>query len=84
MTGWEEVVDELAKIEAKGEHAILIGDINKHVGDLIEENVNDKMTYGGSLIKDLIESNKYILVNIEYTVGLIKKQQFKLQQLFIT
>ena len=27
---------ELKKIEYKGEHVVLLGDMNKHVGDLVE------------------------------------------------
>ena len=44
---------ELAKIEARGEFAIIIGDLNKHVGDLIEGNEDDKVSFGGQFVRDL-------------------------------
>ena len=41
---------------------VILGDINKHVGDIIEGN-HDKVTFGGRLIKKLLETEKYELVN---------------------
>ena len=38
---WNEVVDEIAKIEGKGEHFILISDMNKHLPSL-KENIVEK------------------------------------------
>ena len=59
---WERILKELATIELKGEFSILIGDLNKQVGDLIKGNMV-KSTFGGSLVKELLETEKYILVN---------------------
>ena len=59
---FDRICEELNKIELRGEQAILIGDMNKHVGDIIEGN-SDKITFGGQLIRDLLKSNKYLLVN---------------------
>ena len=52
---------EVLKIEAKNELVVILGDMNKHVGDIIEGN-HDKVTFGGRLIKKLLETEKYELV----------------------
>ena len=59
---WYRILSELKKIELLGEHAILIGDMNKHVGDIIKANHN-KVSHGGKMIRDMINTKKYILVN---------------------
>ena len=64
---WEELLKEVTKVEARGEHLIIVGDQNKHL------NINDngkKDSHGGKLIKDLVNSGEYILVNeTDKTVG---------------
>ena len=59
---WNRIMEEIIKIEAKDEYIVLIGDMNKHVGDVIEGN-SDKITFGGQLIRDLLKTDKYLLVN---------------------
>ena len=59
---WSAIMDQVAKIEALGEWLILIGDLNSHVGELINNN-KDKISYGGKLIRDFVMSGDYILVN---------------------
>ena len=59
---WEEIIEEVRKIEARDEGFLLLGDFNKAVGDIIPNN-NDKITFGGRLIRNFLESDKYILVN---------------------
>ena len=59
---WNAIVEEIFKIESKGEVFLLLGDLNKHVGDLIEGN-HDKVTAGGKLVRDFLSNNEYILVN---------------------
>ena len=41
---WQRIQTELLKIEYKGENVTLIGDQNKHVGDIIDGN-NEKVSY---------------------------------------
>ena len=53
---------ELVKIEVKQELVVLMGDLNKHVGDIIEGN-HSKVTFGGQLIRNLLKTEKYQLVN---------------------
>ena len=42
---------------------MILGDLNRHMGDMIEGNDNDKISFGGQMIRDFTESDKYILVN---------------------
>ena len=42
---------------------MILGDLNRHMGDMIEGNDNDKISFGGQMIRDFSESDKYILVN---------------------
>ena len=59
---WNIIVSELKAIERRGEYSILIGDLNKHVGDVIPGN-NSKRSFGGNKVRDLIKTGKYTLVN---------------------
>ena len=38
------------------------GDQNKHVGDIIDGN-HEKVTFGGQLIRNMLKSDKFVLVN---------------------
>ena len=49
-------------IKSRNESAIVIGDLNKLVGDIVPGN-HTKVSYGGQLVRDLIETEEYILVN---------------------
>ena len=53
---------EMITIEKQGEHVIFIGDLNKHVGNIVKDN-HDKVSYGGNLIRDFLKSNPFILLN---------------------
>ena len=59
---WYRVVTELKKIDYRGEHVVLLGDMNKHVGDLINGN-HEKVSPGGKLIRELLKTKKYVLIN---------------------
>ena len=52
---WYRIVSELKKIELLGEHAMIIGDMNKHVGDIVKGN-HVKVSYGGKLIRELLST----------------------------
>ena len=45
-----------------GELSVVCGDLNKHVGDFITGN-NSKVSFGGSLLRNFLESNPYVLLN---------------------
>ena len=59
---WYRLLSEITKIEMKNEHIIFIGDMNKHVGDIIKNN-HPEVSYGGKLIRDFLESRNFVLVN---------------------
>ena len=50
---------------AKGESLVVMGDLNRHIGyDQPGVNGNhDKISFGGSLVRDLIDTGDVILVN---------------------
>ena len=49
-------------IKSRNESALVIGDMNKLVGDLVPGN-HSKVSHGGELVRELIKSEEYILVN---------------------
>ena len=59
---WNEIVQEIIKIEARNEHVVIIGDFNKHIGDLVKGN-HDKVSEGGKIIREFLLSEKYVLLN---------------------
>ena len=59
---WFEIVTEINKIENKGELLVLAGDLNKHVGKVINGN-HKRTSFGGKLILDLLETQNYVLLN---------------------
>ena len=61
MNIYGETESRSTKLEMKCE-IVVIGDLNKQVGDIIKGNTI-KESFGGKLIKDLIDTKKYILVN---------------------
>ena len=66
---WNEVLEILADIDAKSEAALVVGDLNKKVGNMIKNN-HPKVSVGKEMIKELIGTGKYILVNaIKNAVG---------------
>ena len=65
---WFRIVSELKSIENKGEFALLIGDMNKHVGNIIKGN-HQKVSFGGKLVTDLVSSGRYVLLNASNKVS---------------
>ena len=63
--GWNVILENINKIEKSNEETVIIGDLNKLIGDGeygVEGN-NPKVTFGGKLIHDLLRTEKFILVN---------------------
>ena len=66
---WDEIVDEIGKIEEREEWFLLAGDFNRHLGNSIPGNL-PTVSYGGKLINSFLESPKYKLLNAtNKTVG---------------
>ena len=59
---WNEVLETLATIKNRDEMALVIGDLNKLVGNAIPEN-HEKVSSGGELVRELISSDDYVLGN---------------------
>ena len=58
-------MEKIARIEASNELVVLIGDMNKHLGNGIygiRGNI-DKVSFGGKLIHKFLSNGKYKLVN---------------------
>ena len=47
---WRVVIDQVKKIEAKGELLVLIGDLNAHIGDVVSGN-KDKISHRGKIVR---------------------------------
>ena len=61
--GWEDVLNEIIKIESKKEHFLLLGDLNRHIGNNLIPKNHTKETLAGKLLNDLLERDSVTLVN---------------------
>ena len=72
LEGWENIQQELLKIEARQEAVLMVGDMNKAVGS-DEHGVRgnkSEISLGGSLIRNLVSSGKFhLLNNMNITTG---------------
>ena len=62
---WGRILNEVKKIEQRNELALIIGDLNKHVGNDatgVKDN-HSKVTFGGELVRGLIASGDFICMN---------------------
>ena len=62
---WMIIHEELDKIKSRGENCVLIGDMNKLIGN-DEWGVcgnNPEITIGGSMLRNLLQTKDYVLVN---------------------
>ena len=72
LEGWKQILNELDRIQSNHEAALLIGDLNRAVGGGSEgvEGNKSEVSYGGSLVRDLIGSGDYIMLNnLSLTTG---------------
>ena len=67
LDSWGKIKKELALIELRGEAVLLIGDLNRAVGggELGVAGNKEKISFGGQLIRDLIDSKEYIRERLE-------------------
>ena len=59
-------MQEVSKIEARGESLVLIGDMNKHIvlhNEGKDENKNVKEDHGGKLLREFVEGGDYVILN---------------------
>ena len=57
---WEEIVDEITKIKAKRESTLVIGDINRHIGNELVKDNHGKVTPAGKLLLEFIDNIDFI------------------------
>ena len=65
LESWTQIKKELNIIKERGEAVILIGDLNRAVGSGssgVEGNKN-KISFGGNLVRELIDNNDYFIMN---------------------
>ena len=62
---WNRIRKDLDRIKMKGEFCLIVGDFNKKVGndDLGVEGNHPEISFGGKLVRNLLGSGQYILVN---------------------
>ena len=59
---WQEVLEVLGKIDALDEEVLFLGDMNRLVGNIVKGN-HDKVSFSGTLIRELLSSGNYKLLN---------------------
>ena len=62
---WLRIMEEVVKIENRHEACILIGDMNKHIGNDeygVKDN-HEKISSGGELIRTLLETKEFVCLN---------------------
>ena len=59
---WNELLEVISQVEARQELLVIIGDANRAVGNVIPLN-DTKVSYGGQMIRTLLDTDKYVLVN---------------------
>ena len=65
LESWGRIKKELALIEARGEAVLILGDLNRAVGagELGVAGNKPGISYGGKLVRDLVASGEYVIVN---------------------
>ena len=65
LESWGRIKKELAMIEARGEAVLMIGDLNRAVGggELGVAGNKEKISFGGQLVRDLVDSEEFVIVN---------------------
>ena len=59
------MLEDLKDIEKRNENILILGDLNRGIGagDLGVEGNKPQVSYGGQLLRDLLATNKYVLLN---------------------
>ena len=62
---WIRIYNEIVKIEQRNEACIVIGDLNKHIGndDLGVRDNHPKISFGGELVRSLLVKGDFICLN---------------------
>ena len=69
---WLRLMKDVSEIEKRGEALLIIGDMNRKVGNVeygVKGNTS-KTSYGGQLIRNMVKSGQYVLINnLDLVVG---------------
>ena len=62
---WMRIFDEVIKIEKRKESCIILGDMNKHIGndEMGVKSNHSKISFGGGLLRALLSEGHYICLN---------------------
>ena len=65
LASWMRLREDLSRIESSGEGVLIVGDLNRAVGsdELGVIGNHDRVSYGGQLIREMVEVNNYICLN---------------------
>ena len=65
LESWMEIKKELNAIKQRGESVLVLGDLNRAVGNDSNGVAGNKkkISYGGSLVRELVESGDYVFLN---------------------
>ena len=63
MEKWLNIMKEANRIETRGEPIVMLGDFNAHIAYLVPNNDEDSLSFRGSLVKEFLNTDDYILVN---------------------
>ena len=65
MEGWRRLLEDIKDVEERKENLLIIGDMNRALGagEWGIEGNKPNISYGGSLIRDLLATRRYILLN---------------------
>ena len=72
LEGWTEILKEIGSIEARKEMVLVLGDLNRAVGndELGVLGNTAKVSYGGQLVRELIGTGNFVMLNnLSLTVG---------------
>ena len=77
LEGWAEILKELSHIEDSQEAILMVGDWNRAVGSGAQgvEGNKSQVSYGGSLIRDLVSTGNYFILNNLELAGVGRGQE---------
>ena len=59
---FDEICSQMTQAKVRGDLCMVVGDMNRHVGDIIPGN-DDRVSFGGSLWRDLLSVGEFHLLN---------------------
>ena len=63
INDWETILEEIVKIEARDEAIVNLGDLNRHLSNLVIKDNHAKSSLAGRLLMEFVTKGDYSLVN---------------------